>query len=376
MRPWHRSLRFRLVLSHVVVVIVGAVTLLGASARLAPTFFSRHLRAMAPMMGMGGTTAMDDLEREILRAFRQALWLAVVLSVAAALIVAAFAARRVLHPLEAIRVAARRLAGGSYEQRVPVPEETELAALAEDVNRLASVLEETEQRRMRLIGDVAHELRSPSSTIKGYMEGLLDGVFPADEEVFAATAREAARLERLAGDLAALSRASEGRLDLRIRPMDLREVASETAERLRPQFDGEGVTLAVLDGPSLPVAADPDRMAQVFTNILGNALVYTPPGGRVEVRPSRDRATASVAVVDEGPGLRPDQLEAVFERFYRADRTRAGGTGVGLTISRAIARLHDGDVTAASDGPGTGTTFVVSLPLRVPDSSSPSSPAA
>ena len=122
--------------------------------------------------------------------------------------------------------------------------------------------------------------------------------------------------------------------------------------------------LVVEPGPTLPVWADPDRIAQVFTNIIGNALSYTPAGGRVVVRAEVGSGLAAVAITDTGRGLAADQREAVFERFYRADRSAPGGTGIGLTIARSIARLHGGDVTATSPGPGLGSTFTVRLPLH------------
>jgi histidine kinase len=187
-------------------------------------------------------------------------------------------------------------------------------------------------------------------------------VFPSTTEIFVATAREAGRLERLADDLSELSRSEENRLGLEIRRLNLAMVAVETAERLRPQFDDSGVALEVQPMPVLEVDADQDRMAQVFTNIIGNALTYTPEGGKVSISGEVKGGEVLVTVTDTGRGLTPDQIQAVFERFFRADRSLPGGTGIGLTIARNIIRQHGGDVTVTSAGLGEGATFTVTIP--------------
>ncbi|MBT8192197.1 MAG: HAMP domain-containing histidine kinase, partial [Acidimicrobiia bacterium] len=353
-----RSLRTRLLASHVAVVLVGLLTMLIMGNRLAPTFVDEHLQTMETTMGGSmGHNVVTDLEEGIFGGFDRALLAAGAASTAAALLVAAFASGRLLRPLEAVGRATRRLAGGSYGERVSIPAESELAALAEDVNELAAALQDTEQRRIQLISELAHELRTPLATIKGYMEGLTDGVFEPTEEIFAAAGREATRLERLATDLSTLSRFEGGRLDLQLAPAHLGAIAREVAVHLEPQFRDQAVDLVVVDQPRIPVVVDADRIAQVFTNILGNALSYTPSGGRVEISGGSDKTTAWVTVSDTGKGIDPSQLEAVFDRFFRGERSAPGGTGIGLTIARRIARLHGGDVTAHSDGPGTGSSF-------------------
>jgi signal transduction histidine kinase len=362
MKRFLRSLRFRLVLSHLFVVVVAVIATALLSRSLAGSFFERHLADMGrdPAFGGMSTVMADQLRTGFADSFGRALTIAGLVSAAAAALASGYAAIRVLRPLEGVRRAARRLASGFYGERVPVPAEFELAALARDVNALASALEKVEERRVRLISEVAHELRTPLTTIQGYMEGLLDGVFEPDEEIFAATAREAARLKRLAADLSTLSRAEEDAVDLVTTPVDLGAVAAEAAERLRPQFEGSDVALVVRRGADLPVDGDPDRLAQVFTNIVGNALTYTPSGGRVEVTTLRRGHTAVVTIADTGRGIDPEHLEVIFERFFRTDRDAPGGTGIGLTIARRITRLHEGDVTA---GPGRGATFTVEIPL-------------
>ena len=278
--------------------------------------------------------------------------------------VTGFATWRILSPLQAVSRSTRRLAEGAYDQRIEPPAEPELAALANDVNALAGALHSTEQRRIRLISEVAHELRTPLSTIEGYIEGLLDGVFQPTEEIYAASGREVRRLKRLADDLSELSRAEEGTQPLTLESVDLVSLANLVAGNLETQARAKGIDLTVA-GPSTPIILDidRDRITQVLTNIVGNALTYTDPGGRITVAIRTRASSAIVEVADTGRGLTADQLSAVFERFYRANHTGPGGSGIGLTIALAITRRHGGDITAASPGPGEGSTFTVTLPL-------------
>jgi signal transduction histidine kinase len=293
------------------------------------------------------------------------LWVALLASLGAAAIVSTLVTRRITRPVRDVRDATRRLANGHYDERVVEPAELELAELARDVNRLAVALETTERRRARLVSEVAHEMRTPLTTIEGYIEGMLDGVFEPSEETLTAVGEETSRLHRLASDLAELSRSEEGAVALHLRVDDLGALAATTVRRLRPQFDEKGVTLDLQQGPPLPVEIDPDRIAQVLTNLLGNALTYTPTGGRVEVRAARSPGRALVSVRDSGVGLSPEDLDLVFDRFYRVHGPRrpAGGSGIGLTIARGLARAHHGDVEATSPGVGNGSVFTLSLPI-------------
>lgn len=356
----------RLFLSYAVVVVVGAVTLLVTTRVLAPSLFNHQIG----MMRRDGAMSMSPgFESQTHHAFGsaldRALAVAVIVSVVGAGAVSVFVARRILRPLDAVRDATRRLADGRYDERITLPREAELAALAVDVNSLAESLETTERRRAQLIGDVAHELRTPLTTIDGYMEGLVDGVFEPTDEIFVAVSEEVSRLERLAADLSALSKAEEGALDLHLEPADLGEIAMRVAERLRPQYRDQDVALVVQPGPPLLVRIDPDRMTQVFTNLLGNAVAYTPVGGRVVVERGVEHGSAWVSVSDTGRGLDPADVARVFERFFRVPGVTKppGGSGIGLTIARSISRAHGGDVSAESPGPEKGSTFTVRVPI-------------
>ncbi len=362
MSRWRR-LDVRLFGSYAIVGLTAVVTLVVTIAIHAPDLFTARIREA----GEHG-----EIEAESRAAFGHALWralpVAIVLSAVVAALIALFVARRILKPVSQVRAATRRLAEGHYDERVAEPAELELAALARDVNRLAEALETTERRRARLISEVAHEMRTPLTVANGYVEGVLDGVFEPSEEVLSNVAEELARLQHLATDLATLSRSEEGAIDLGLVDIDLNELTEAAIARLRPQYDDKGVTIAIADGPALPVRVDHDRVLQVLTNLLGNALTYTAQGGRVEVVTACDAGTASVEVRDDGVGIAPSDLDLVFERFFRVsglDRP-PGGSGIGLTVARGIARAHGGDIRASSPGVGHGATFTLVLPLVAP----------
>jgi signal transduction histidine kinase len=367
----------RLFLSYAVVVMIGAAVTYVTVRLLAPTLFDQHMNMLGgDHMGMGQGGGQSGTAGSVHSAFISALatslLVGVLASVAAAGLAAAFVTRRLLRPLNAVRAATRRIASGRYEASVPVPEVPELAALASDVNTLAAALASTEARRTRLLGEVAHEMRTPLTALGGYVEGLIDGVFAPEPEILGAASDELRRLGRLADDLSALSRAEEQQLDLHPADADLAGLTRRAAERLATQFADRQVILAVHAAGPLPVRADPDRITQVLTNIIGNALTATPAEGTVTVQARAAGRQAEVSVTDTGAGLAAGDLERVFERFYRApgQKRRSSGSGIGLTIARNIARAHGGEVTASSPGPGRGATFVLVLPLRTSASAS------
>ena len=306
----------------------------------------------------------EDIERAFLDALDRALLIGLLVSVVIAVALAAVVSGRIMKPIARIRSGARRLAAGHYDERIPLPADAELSELAEDFNELATALQETELRRMQLVSEVAHELRTPLTTIQGYMEGLIDGVIEPGDEIYASVADEAARLQRVAADLSLLSRIEEGAVAFDFKTTDLAAIAEKVAGRLRQQYDDQGVELLLqLEAPLL-VSGDSDRLAQVFTNLIGNALGHTPTGGRVVVASQQAGDVAKVTVSDSGHGIAAADLGRVFDRFYRAEQdSHSTGSGIGLTIARSIARSHGGDVTASSDGPGRGAAFAVTVPL-------------
>jgi signal transduction histidine kinase len=366
-------LSLRLFISYAGVVVVGAGVAYLTIRLLAPRLFDHQLGMMngVGLAGMSmGDTAAGDLRSAFLSALSTALVVGMLASIVVAGVVAALVTRRLLRPLDAVRRATRGIAAGSYAVRVPIPSEPELAALATDVNTLAMALADTEARRVRLLGDVAHEMRTPLTVLDGYVEGLIDGVFPSGPDTFASLSEELRRLHRLAQDLSSLSRAEEQHVDVHPVDTDLADLARRTALRLLPQFQDMAVTLSVNADEEVPVCVDPDRITQVLTNLLGNALLATPAGGAVAVTAAAAAGRGVVVVTDTGSGLAEEDLDRIFERFYRVQGSsrRSGGSGIGLTIARGITRSYAGDVTAASAGKGHGASFSLTLPLRLHDS--------
>jgi signal transduction histidine kinase len=372
LRYIRRHLSLKLFLSYLVIIVVGVAVLATAAELAVPTAFERHMAAMAEMMG--GTSMMMELD--FFSSFRSAVTEAVLLAGSAAFVAAVLlsivVSRRVVLPVQEMQTASQRIADGHYEERVGVPGRAsredldELGRLALSFNRMATQLERTEALRLELIGNVAHELRTPLASIKGYMEGLIDGVLPAEAVTFQQVYREADRLQRLVHDLQELSRVEAGTFELTLKPTSAAHLIETVADRLGRQFDDKKVTLETHIAPDLPlIQADEDRIGQVLLNLVGNALQYTPSGGRVSLSAQCEGEGVRFSVQDTGIGISPEHLSHVFERFYRVDKSRSragGGSGIGLTIARHLVEAHGGQIEASSDGPGQGSTFSFTLP--------------
>lgn len=365
----------RLFASYTVVVVVGAAVTYLTVRQFAPHLFGQRIDKInhgGLMGGPGGPGApmgravLANVQAAFHSALNTALITGLLAAVAVAAIVALVITRVLFRPLDAVRAATRQIAAGQYEVSVPLPPEPELAALADDVNTLAAALASTESRRTRLLGEVAHEMRTPLTSLDGYVEGLIDGIFTPDVDLLASLGEELRRLHRLADDLSSLSQAQEKRLELQPVDCDLADLARRAAQRLLPQFEDAQLNLVIDADASLPVHVDPDRIVQVLTNVLGNALLATPSGGTVTVTARSAASRAEIVITDTGEGLGDEDLERVFERFYRApsQSRRSAGSGIGLTIARGIARAHGGDIVAASPGPGLGASFTLSVPFR------------
>jgi signal transduction histidine kinase len=364
----------RLLRAQLAVIAAGSATLALVALLLGPTLYHRHIR---DALGFVPPTVMHHLDR----AFGEALAVSLGVAIAAALVTAAAVsvavATRIVRPVHALAEAARRVSSGDYEARVEASGSDELAVLAGAFNQMAGSLASAEQRRRRLLSDVAHELRTPLATIDAYLEGLADGVVAPEPETWKILRHESARLNRLSEDIARVSRAEERQLNLhleRTRPRQLIETATTVAAQA---YAAKGVELRVVPGSDAPdVTVDRDRIGEVFANLLANALRHTPAGGTVTLSARADGATALITIDDTGEGLAGDDLERIFERFYRVDPSRSreqGGSGIGLTISRALAEAHGGSLSAESDGPGRGTRLLLRLP-RTSINGSPGKP--
>ena len=373
-----RSLGARLYVSHFLVALMTALTLLTALYLIAPVIFGR---LMGDMMGSGGMMGAGDgmmrpsemggMMGSVGRAFGSTLSYSLLVAGAVAAVIAAtsslFVPRRIVEPLRRMTSATRRIAAGRYGERVPVGEADELGTLSESFNSMAASLESAEKKRLELIGVVSHDLRTPLSTLQGYMEGLMEGAVAPSEETWALLYDEAERMRRIVDDLRRLSHAEAGQLDLKTAAVRPDEAARVAVERMAPLFDEKLVGLKNAVPENLPsVSADADRVVQVLTNLLGNALRHTPAGGRVAVEAEIREKAVVFGVVDTGEGIPAGDLPRVFERFYRVEKSRSregGGSGLGLAISRALVEAMGGSVHAASAGVGKGARFSFSLPL-------------
>jgi len=372
---FRRHLGAKLLLSYLTIIVVGVVVLIIASQFVLPTTFNRHMAGMGMMNGMmggqgqglGGPDAMSQLYIDFRASFNEALMYAALAAMVAAVALSLYLSRSVIAPVHAMSLASQRIADGRYDERVQVRGEDELAQLAMRFNQMAGKLDQVESMRRRLIGDVSHELRTPLTAIKGSMEGLMDGVLPATQETFQQIHTEADRLNRLVDDLQELSRVEARAYELEIRPLDVFSLVRTVTKRLASQAELKHVLLDIELAPDLPrVLADEDRAVQVLTNLVGNALQYTPENGKVTIFAKRIDHEVQISVRDTGTGIPPEHLPHIFDRFYRVDKSRSrragGGSGIGLTIARALVEAHGGRIWAESAGEGLGSTFRFTLP--------------
>jgi signal transduction histidine kinase len=363
-RRGHGRLATRLFAAQALIVIAGATTLVVVAVVVAPGLFRDHLqRAVGPVP--------PDLGHHLDEALAQALLLSLGIAVAAALAttlaVSWFVTHRLTRPIAATAAAATRIAGGDYDARVPPSRMGEEFGLLDNAfNRMAATLQGTERRRRELLADLAHELRTPIATLDSFLEGVEDGVIPTTADTWHTLREQTTRLRRLVADVDAVSRAEERPLNLQPDPVDVDDVAADAVCAAAAAFSDKAVALYHRPGPTPAHAtADPDRLREIFDNLLRNALRHTPAGGTVTVTTLSRPYGLEVTVSDTGEGIAARHLPQVFDRFYRADPARSrttGGSGIGLTIARALARAHGGDLTADSAGTGHGATFTLTLP--------------
>lgn len=343
-----RQLRWQIVGAQMIVVVVGVLTLIVTANLLAE-------RSVAP-----------ELLPEFRAAVFQALLVAALAATTVGLLTSSILVIELLRPLNALADSSKRIAGGHYDERVAEPRSDELRAVALSFNQMAAALEHIEEQRIALIGNVAHELRTPLAGLEGYLEGLEDGVLRVEPESFAVMQSEVRRMRRLVDDLQTLSRVEAGQVSLHFEPCDLAVVTRRVLAQLEPQLVGGCLRLELAgEGRPAVALADPDRVHQILVNLVGNAIRYTPEGGCITVRVDADEGCARVVVHDTGVGIPPEALPLIFERFYRVDPSRSrasGGSGIGLTIARHLAWAMGGDISAESPGLGQGSSFTLTLP--------------
>jgi signal transduction histidine kinase len=359
-RGW--GLGARLLGAFALVIAVAGLTAWVVASVLGPRLFHEHMVAA----GIGPDhPAMVHAEQAFESASASAMGLALGAAVIAALVVSWLVARRIAGPLRELAGAASAVEDGTFAQ-VPSPRMgPEFDELATAFNAMAASLEASEALRGRLLADVAHELRTPVATIDAYLEGIEDGVAELTPETVAVLRLQGARLTRLASDLAAVARAERADSPADVATTSATDLLDAAASVAADRYAAKGVALRVRADPDARVAVDRERMGQALGNLLDNALRHTPPGGSVTLDAAGDDDLVHITVADTGEGIAAEHLPHLFERFYRADTARDrdhGGSGIGLAITKAVVLAHGGTIAAASDGPGLGAAFTITLP--------------
>ncbi len=352
----------RLLGAQALVLLAGAVTTWFVAAIIGPGIFRDHLRrADAPP----SVSETRHAESAFTTSLAFAISIALIAATVTALAVTWFFSHRVQRSVAQVSTAAAHVAAGRYDVRVEDPGlGREFAVLAATSNTLAERLEAIETMRRRMLADLAHEMRTPLATVDAYLEAVEDGIRPLDADTLGVIRLSTHRLRRLAEDISAVSRAEEGTLDIAPRLMVAAELARAAAQTADDRVAAAGITLMTDLSTDAQVLVDPDRIGQVLTNLLDNALRHTPAGGTVQIGCSMRGSWVEYVVTDTGDGIAPEHLARVFDRFYRADTARArahGGSGIGLSIAKALIEAHGGEITASSRGPGLGAEFSVRL---------------
>lgn len=367
----------RIFIAIALVILAGASTLLLVALVIAPVVFRSHLEN-------AGVSAESPLASQIDEGFTLALVTSITAAVLAAalvaVLVAAVIARRISLPIATAADSAGRLAHGDYAVRMAQPGVgPELEELAIAVNTLAERLETAEQHRMRLIGDLGHELRTPLAALEATVAAIVDEVLPADADTLGTLTQQINRLTRLTRDLQAVSRSDEHAFRLDRQRVDLNAVAGAAVAAQQARYRTAGVALtatAVGAGTGAKTGprprhevgeawADPDRVTEILDQLLDNALRHCASGDSVTVTVHALDERVGLTVADTGLGFDPAVTEDLFKRFYRGPEIPHGGpagTGVGLTIARALAEAHQGTLYATSPGPGLGAIFTLTLP--------------
>lgn len=355
------QLRWKLSLTYLaaVLIVVAAVslTIRGTAAEAVGS----HMGGMMSMMGGG---MMGDIERAVEAGVNQAVTIGLAVAALVAVLTSVAASAWVARPLGHMAEVAGLIADGDYGRRVEYEARDEIGEFSRAFNEMATKLEATEQLRRELLATISHELRTPLTNIQGYMEGLIDGVMPDEPETFQLVRKEAQRLGRLVSDIERVSRLEAGAERIEPRLVQAATMVDHAVAGMRPQFEEKGLEFEVESVASEEVWADPDKGVQVLINLLQNSLNYTPVPGKVSLETRPDGESVRFTVRDSGIGIAAVDLPHIFERFYRADKSRSaagGGAGIGLAVVKSLVEQMGGRVWAESE-PGGGTRVSFTLP--------------
>jgi signal transduction histidine kinase len=350
-----RGIAARIALAAVVAAAVGlAVLALGVTVIGGQSF--------ADLMVVAGDTA-DHAHEMFDDSVTRVVLVAAVVALAVSVALAVVLGRRLARPLTQIGAAARRIALGDYDARVPRSGPEELADLADSFNQMAMSLAEHEREQRDFIANAAHELRTPLTNLQGYLEALRDGVIEADRQTYQSLWDEAERLVRLADGLDTLAEQVDANAPPVLIDLDLAEAIRSAVDLVRPQAERRELTLRTDVPDVLRARANPDHLSQVLANLLSNAVRYSTPGGTVHIRAEQRPTDVLVTVANASEEIPPEDLARIFERFYRVEKSRdrsRGGAGIGLTIVRQLVEAAGGKVGAESAA--GQTRFWFSLP--------------
>lgn len=359
----------RLFFSHLLVMMVGVSSLVIIGKLSSRPLFVWHLQKLEGRGIILHYTRTDLLDGFQIAWNRSTFW-SVIAGGTAAGVLSYWVSQRIVQPLTQMKQVTQKFAEGKLDERLPPSEIPEINQLANSFNRMAVSLEDVEKRRRELVSDLTHELRTPLTVVRGYLEELATERLEATPAVYQQLAKETRRLERLINDLQELSKAEAGYLPIKIETVNLRPLLESLVQKFADQLLEDGPVLQLECPNQLPnVLADLDRVEQVLVNLLGNAVTYTQTGS-ITVRVGQESADSSVprlsiAVIDTGVGIAPQDLPHVFERFWRAEKSRNqhnGGTGIGLAVSKRLVELQGGEIKVESQV-GVGSTFRFYLPL-------------
>lgn len=304
--------------------------------------------------------ALTDFGTELVPLFVQAAVVGLVIAVA----LAALMTRAITRPLQHVAASAADIADGNYAVRAPIQGVNEVQAVADAFNRMAEKVQDEQRSQQDFLANVSHDLKTPLTSIQGFSQAIMDGAAPDPVGAARIIYDEAARLNRMVVELTDLARLQAGRLSMHISALDMSQLTQAIVERLSIMAREKGVALVVEARPMPNIAGDGDRLAQVLTNLISNAIKFTPPGGTVTVRTQVRTNGVEVVVQDTGAGIAAEDLPRVFERFYQVDKARGPrrGTGLGLSIVQEIVQAHGGTITVSSPGVNSGSTFTIWLP--------------
>lgn len=307
-------------------------------------------------------------QRAFINTINRSLLFAILSAVTAAILLTVMLSRRILRPISALTSAASMLGKGDLSQRVKISTTDEIGELAKAFNAMADGLYRLENLRRNMVTDVAHELRTPLSNIRGYLEAIQDGLTDPSKEIINSLHEEVMLLNRLVEDLQELALAEAGKLDLKPMPVELSSIVDKSIIALQPKIQEKQIKILKNIPIDLPIIeVDPERIGQVLRNLISNAIAYTPENGTIAIQGRMMESGIEVNVQDNGVGIAPEHLTYVFERFYRVDESRArstGGAGLGLAIVKQLVQAHGGQINIDSVL-GTGTTITFTLPFAI-----------